>query len=172
MSTRTTRSTTFCPRFCRQKITFPAPNAQKNPPGKPKQTHNNQKLTTNHHNSPQNPKTRFIHNQVVRPHLLTLVSPGKPQVSPGNPHLSAEGATHTSLGQPGVPGGCSLPAGVERPRYQTQTMTKGQRPGLFSLLRKIAPITPNFHPITLKSHADSAFATPILGQKSRIEVLD
>jgi hypothetical protein len=30
----------------------------------------------------------------------------------------------------------------------------------------------HFHPITLKSHLDSAFATPILGQKSRIDVLD
>jgi hypothetical protein len=31
-----------------------------------------------HHNSPQTPKTRFIHSKVVRPRLLTLLRPRKP----------------------------------------------------------------------------------------------
>jgi hypothetical protein len=76
MSTKTTRSTRSYPRFCDQKLTSPAPNEQKKQPGKPERTRNNQKLTTIHHNSPQKPKTRFIHSRVVRPQLLTFVAPG------------------------------------------------------------------------------------------------
>jgi hypothetical protein len=40
---------------------------------KPKQA--NEQVET-HHNSPQTPKIRFIHSQLVRPQLLTFISPG------------------------------------------------------------------------------------------------
>ena len=51
-----------------------SPKRQRKKAGKPKQPSNNQELATIHHNSPQNPKTRFIHSQVVRPQLLTFAS--------------------------------------------------------------------------------------------------
>jgi hypothetical protein len=74
-----TLTTTFSPRFHHllttvlpagfslprppiAKISADKPNKAKYEPG-------------THHNSPQTPKTRFIHNKVVRPQLLTLLCP-------------------------------------------------------------------------------------------------
>jgi hypothetical protein len=59
--------------------------------GTPRPPQSPQAKLGHHHNSWQRPKTRFIHNQVVRPQLLTLVSSGKP--------TSARGATNTSPGR-------------------------------------------------------------------------
>jgi hypothetical protein len=57
--------------FPAKKSRFQNPNARRIRPNSRNQPPNNQELTTTHHNSPQNPKTHFIHSQVVCPHLLT-----------------------------------------------------------------------------------------------------
>jgi hypothetical protein len=59
MTTITTLLTTFCPRFCNQKTTIPASEIQKVSPQKPKSIQENPKT---HHNSPQMPKSGFIHS--------------------------------------------------------------------------------------------------------------
>jgi hypothetical protein len=68
ITTSTTQLTTFCPRFCNQKTTIPALEIQKISPQKPNPIPGN---TETHHNSPQMPKSSFIHRQMVRPQLLT-----------------------------------------------------------------------------------------------------
>jgi hypothetical protein len=57
-----------------EKHPFRAPGTRKNRHRNRSKPPNNLKSTTTHHKSPQKPKTRFIHSQLVRPRLLTLVS--------------------------------------------------------------------------------------------------
>lgn len=68
MTTITTLLTTFSPRFCNPKAAMLALEIQKVSPQKPESIQGNREI---HHNSPQMPKSGFIHNQVVRPQLLT-----------------------------------------------------------------------------------------------------
>ena len=62
----------FVPVFAPKKSTVPLDYTRRMTPENRNETLKNRKLTTNHHNSPQNPKTCFIHSQVVRPLLLTF----------------------------------------------------------------------------------------------------
>jgi hypothetical protein len=68
--TKTTQLTTFYPRFSHPGFDLVALQLPKIRPDKPKQS---PEQPETHHNSPQTPKTRFIHNQVVGPFLLTTV---------------------------------------------------------------------------------------------------
>ena len=74
LSTKTTQLTTFYPRFSRPISAFIVFQLLKTSIDKPKR---GQEQPETHHNSPQTPKTRFIHNEVVRPPLLTLLMPGR-----------------------------------------------------------------------------------------------
>jgi hypothetical protein len=118
--------TTFSPRFCNKKHRISAFQTQNNHSQNSNKPHNNQELTTNHHNSPQNPKTGFIHSEVVRPQPLTFVSPEN--------YPSAEGATHTSPGQTGV----KSPWVPHHPRAGSPTY-------LFAKPRPIGPRSPLLH---------------------------
>ena len=65
--------TTFCPRFSHPISVFIVFSLPKTSSINRNQTPNNRKT---HRNSPQTPKTCFIHSEVVHPPLLTLPSPG------------------------------------------------------------------------------------------------
>jgi hypothetical protein len=77
MYTKTTCPPQIVHVFCTEKSTI----LIRSHPGFRSKTRSNPpkclKLTTAHHNSPQNPNSRFIHRKVVGPPLLTFVSPGK-----------------------------------------------------------------------------------------------
>ncbi len=69
LPTKTTQLTTFYPRFSHPISTFIVFQLLKTSTDKPQL---NPKQSETHHNSPQTPKTSFIHNQVVGPPLLTF----------------------------------------------------------------------------------------------------
>jgi hypothetical protein len=81
LSTNTTQLTTFCPCFSHHIFASVIFKLPKTFVGNPRRS---QEKPETHHNSPQIPKTSFIHSKVVQPLLLTSSSsrrPPKPKVA-------------------------------------------------------------------------------------------